>query len=142
LSSFRSILSPLRDTGKLQKEQFVMNTVLVRSRILFEKSDKVASTLHPGFAYGHNIEFVRNMALWPLELQVHTKIKNEDQLRYLNTNSGWEWGFEVSLPPYHGDQRTAVVDCLNNISGTDDLFTSILSNAGYRDTVSIQIEIE
>jgi len=119
-----------------------MNSVLVRDRILIQNSDRVASVLMCGVSYGHNINFVRNMALWPLELEVRTTIKNENQLTYLETGRYNEWIFEVSLQPFHGDARTAVLLCMKKESGVDEVFTTIISDSGYEDKVSLEIVIE
>ena len=82
------------------------------------------------------------MGLWPLEIEVRTKIKNENQLMYLKTGYYHEWPFEVSLQPFHGDARTAILTCTAKDSGVNELFTTIISDSGYKDTVSLEIEIE
>ncbi len=124
-----------------EKQQFVHNCVLVRSHVI-DIGDKPVRSLSPGGSYGHAIELVRNLALWPLEFLVRTKVKDTRQLQYRNTNRPREWAFKTRLHPNHGDKQVALLECVGKKSGKDELFTTLSSDAGYVDTLTLEIKID
>lgn len=111
------------------------------SRVMLEYPPDVAKRLREGIAYGHTIVFEKNLALWPLEFIVVSEIKDEHQLKYGREGSR-QWSFETSILPNRGDEQTALLLCVENKSGHDELKTEILSNTSNETELVLELEIE
>ena len=123
------------------KEQFILNFVLARSRLLNVKGEEVG-TLHPPLGYQHGLELVRNLSLWPVEIQVKSSIQKRDQVHYNGADPG-SWQFEAVLLPNHGSgEQFAPLECSAKTSGRDEIFSEFVAGGGYKDTLTLEVKIE
>src|ERR1700682_574044 len=88
-------------------EQFVFNCILIKTRVVDDRG-KVTQELQLGSTYGHGVECYKNYALWPLEVDVITKLQEPDQLVFVE--GGREvpsWSYRTILQPNFADgERT------------------------------------
>lgn len=138
MTKLLSTLLPYR--SGCQTEALIHNCLHIRSSVL--EGEQVARKLIPGQTYGHSIEFLKNMALWPLELRVETDIAHSHQLEYLNTQTPKEWICVVTLHPNHRDKKVALLYCIQRETGEDEIRTRVISNAGFEDSVTVGVEID
>ena len=127
---------------KAEISQVVNGCILVSSRVVLESPPDVARRLRAGIAYGHSIVFEKNLALWPLEFAVVSEIKHENQLTYQQTGGPRHWAFMTSLLPYRGEKQTALLLCIGNKVGHDELQTTIACNTGIEALLTLEVEIE
>ncbi len=90
------------------KEHCVLNFIVVRSRVLdaqhrpVRRIHAVANQTAEGIKYLHGIELLKNLSLWPVELDVRSSIQTRTQVRYVQTTAENEWAFKATLLPNRG----------------------------------------
>lgn len=109
---------------------------------MLDSPPDIARRLRNGIAYGHSIVFEKNLALWPLDFNVVSEIKQEKQLIYKQTGGPRHWEFTASILPYRGEKQTALLLCIGNKVGHDELRTTIACNTGNEALLILEVEIE
>lgn len=130
----------LRKTRPI-RERCVLNYVHVRSSVLDAKHELV-ETVHPEANYLHAILLMRNLSIWPAEVVVRSTIQGANQISYMGKGTPREWEFRASLPPNRGAaEEYCLLSCARRESGREEFTTTFLSDAGYSDNLSIEVEI-
>jgi hypothetical protein len=122
-------------------EQFVFNTVLVRSHVV-DQSQRAVDELRVGNTYGHVVEISRNYALWPVDLGVSTSVRDLAQLAFIADGlEKQDWGFQTVLEPNHGDgKRVAILVCKDKKSSKEMLRTTV-AMSGRSDLLLLEVDV-
>jgi hypothetical protein len=131
------------------KERCILNYIVVRTRILdaqhrpVKKMHAVPDELGVGMNYLHGIELVKNLSLWPVELDVDSSLQSSSQVRYVQTAADNKWYFKTALLPNRGfSEQYALMECRKRVSGREEVSSNFLTDSGYTDSLSLPIEIE
>jgi hypothetical protein len=131
------------------QERCVLNFIVVRNRIL-DAQHRPVRKIHAfpdgsghSTQYIHGIELVKNLSLWPVEVNVRSLLQTEVQLRYVQTAAATEWEFKTALLPNRGySEQYALLECVKKTSGQEEVSSNFQTDGGYADDLALRIEIE
>jgi hypothetical protein len=127
-------------------QKFVLNAVLLKTRIIENASRNAAKSLKLGATYEYSIELGISFAFWPLEISVQTSVKDIMQLGFVGAETYGEriksWEFEALLHPNQpGGEYTRSIECDKAKHRTKENLTIEVSCDGSRERLNLGVKI-
>lgn len=121
------------------KAKIVVGALLMKTRVLNSNSEPT-KILDQGEAYGFGVELVRNIGLWPLNVDILSRVSDMAIISFGDGQDIWHERAEVL--PYRG--RSEMVELLNcHSSNANSAFirTTVSLVSGDNDTTTLELQI-
>ena len=145
MKSLAELLSQLKERELSSK--FVLNCTLAQTRVLKLVSSKsvrslVSKSSGGQGSYGHGVELVRNLALWPVLVRVESSLA-EGQLCYKDTPEPHKWLIEITIQPNRGSREiVGLLECEKKLSGRDGILVTFSNQRGDADSVFLEVMVD